>query len=151
MIDNSYILGLFGQSGFTTGLGASTGMQTPKPKAQPTPPWDTTRQTPQSDLLRAALAGRSLINEDAARLDMAGASADYGKLFTLYQGLASLAALADQAGSSGSSLPRRRFRWRTNDSRPDYRKCPAGWRRRALTPFPWFRAHPVPCPRARRA
>ena len=89
MIDNSHILGLFGQSGFTTGLGGtSAGIQTPKPKAQPTPPWDTTRQTPQSDLLRAALAGRSLINEDAARLDMAGASADYGKLYTLYQGLA---------------------------------------------------------------
>lgn len=104
MIDNSYILGLFGQSGFTTGLGGtSAGIQTPKPKAQPTPPWDTTRQTPQSDLLRAALAGRSLINEDAARLDVAGASADYGKLFTLYQGLSSLAALADQAGSKAVS------------------------------------------------
>ncbi len=103
MIDNSYILGLFGQSVFPTGAGGLGGVQAPRPKAQPTPPWDNSRQTPQSDLLRAALAGRSLINESAARLDVPGASADYGKLFTLYQGLASLAALADQAGSPGAS------------------------------------------------
>lgn len=103
MIDNSYILGLFGQSTVSTGLGGVSTGASARAKVQPTPPWDTTRQTPQSDLLRRALAGRSLIDGDAARLDMAGASADYGKLFTLYQGLASLAALADHAGSATAS------------------------------------------------
>ncbi len=114
MIDNSYLLSLFGQPGFTmNGLGGGAPSAV-KPKAQPTPPWDTTRQTPQSDLLRAALGGRRLMNDGAARLDLPGASADYGRLFTLYQGLASLAALADRAGqksvpSTEMTLLDRRF------------------------------------------
>jgi hypothetical protein len=99
MIDNSYILGLFGQSTFTGGL--ATGAATPRVKAQPTPPWEAAAQTPQSDLLRSALAGRSLIGGQTPQLDVRGASADYGKLFSLYQGLSSLAAMADRAGSKG--------------------------------------------------
>ncbi|MFN3814873.1 transcriptional regulator [Brevundimonas sp.] len=98
MIDNSYLLGLFGQS---TTWGGGTTTTARKAKAQPTPPWDSTREIPQSDLLRSALAGRSLFNDQAARLDLPGASADYGKLFSLYQGLASLAAMADRAGTKG--------------------------------------------------
>lgn len=114
MIDNSYLLGLFGQPSFTA-TGSGAGMRPGvKAKTQPTPPWDTARQTPQSDLLRAAMGGRSLINTGSAQLDVQGASADYKRLFTLYQGLASLAALADRAGqksvpSTEMTLLNRRF------------------------------------------
>ncbi|WP_374275041.1 transcriptional regulator [Brevundimonas sp.] len=102
LIDNSYLLGLFGMSSSTTsGLGA-TGASVPKPRTQPTAPWSTTVEAPEpSALLRAALGGRKLINESQAKVDLGGTSADYRKLFALYNGLESLNALVNRAGTKG--------------------------------------------------
>ena len=73
-------------------------------KAQPTPPWSSTIVAPKADaLVRAALGGRNLINEDGAQLDVKGASADYRKLFALYQGLETLNALTNRAATKGLS------------------------------------------------
>ena len=100
MINNSYLLGLYGvsaDSAFAFGNSASA----PR-KTQPTAPWAIGVKLPEPDsVVRAALAGRRLINEDAARLDLPGASSDYRKLFALYQGLSSLSALANRAGQRG--------------------------------------------------
>ncbi len=64
----------------------------------PTPPWDTSSGAPrESALVQHALAGLPFINQNAARLDMPGASSDYRSLFALYQGLNSLFGLADHA------------------------------------------------------
>jgi len=104
MINNSYLLGLFGVTTDPLSLiGASTPVVQPK-KAQPTAPWASTATPPKaSDMVRAALAGRRLINESAVDLDLAGASADYRKLFATYQALNTLSALADRAGAKGLS------------------------------------------------
>jgi hypothetical protein len=101
-INNSYLLGLYGGSYDPSTAAALTNLVTKK--AQPTAPWDSTVQAtaPKPDaLLRAALGGRSFVNEDAAQLDVKGASADYKKLFALYQGLESLNALTNRAGVKG--------------------------------------------------
>lgn len=97
MINNSYLLGLYGgTSTFSGGLGATSVAV----KKQPTAPWATTvKPQNQSDLLRAALSGRRLINEDNATLDVKNASSgDYRKIFAMYQGLTMLEAIADRAG-----------------------------------------------------
>jgi hypothetical protein len=105
VIDNSYLLGLFG--GSSVGFGASTGAATTAAltaaaKKQPTPPWSTSiKAPPQSDLLRAALGGRDFINEGAAKLDVQGASEDYNRLFALYQGLDTMNALVNRAATKG--------------------------------------------------
>ena len=69
----------------------------------PTAPW-TQAQPSQSQLVQAALGGAKFFNPAAARLDLAGASADYKNLFALYSGLNSLYALATAASKSSSSL-----------------------------------------------
>jgi len=97
VINNSYLLGLYGgTSTFSGGLGATPVAV----KKQPTAPWATTvKPQNQSDLLRAALSGRRLINEDNATLDVKNASSgDYRKIFAMYQGLTMLEAIADRAG-----------------------------------------------------
>lgn len=115
MINNSYLLGLFGTdvsaiSAFNTGASGTSPL-----KKQPTAPWATgAKPTEPSSLVRAALAGRRLINEGAERLDLPGASADYRKLFALYKGLDALTALATRAdqrgvGTSEAALIRQRF------------------------------------------
>lgn len=99
-IDNSYLLSLFGVSTTvgtttTTTAGAST-------KAQPTAPWDTSVTAPAaSDLVRAALGGRRIIDESAVSVSDPSASADYKKLFTLYAALETLTALANRAATTG--------------------------------------------------
>jgi hypothetical protein len=102
VINNSYLLGLYSLS---PGAGFSLGGSTPGPpvrKSQPTAPWHVgVERAEPSDLVRSALAGRGLINEGAAEVDLSGASADYRKLFTLYQGLNTLTALANRAAESG--------------------------------------------------
>ncbi len=114
-INNSYLLGLFGQSydaSTTSALSALTAK-----KAQPTAPWSTgtgVKVPEPSALLRAAMAGRDLVNEDNAEVDVNGASADYKKLFALYRGLESLTALANRASVKGLTstdlaLVQRRF------------------------------------------
>ena len=52
--------------------------------------------------VQAALAGESIINEGAAKLDLPGASTDYKKLFALYQGLGTLLDLASKASGGVS-------------------------------------------------
>lgn len=104
MINNSYLLGLFGGTASTimdTGVSAALSQAARK---QPTPPWSTTVEPPRQDaLVRAALGGRNFINEGAAQLDLKGASADYTKLFALYQGLDTLNALVNRAATKGIS------------------------------------------------
>lgn len=104
MINNSYLLGLFGGTAPPITPYSTTAALNAAAKKQPTPPWSSTEKTPQADaLVRAALGGRSFINEDAAKLDVKSASADYRKLFALYQGLDTLNALANRAGTKGVS------------------------------------------------
>lgn len=104
MINNSYLLGLFGGTA-PTALGTTTadGLRQAARK-QPTPPWSTSVEPPKADaLVRAALGGRKFINEDAAQLDTKAASTDYRKLFALYQGLDTLNALVNRAATRGVS------------------------------------------------
>ncbi|MFA4894388.1 transcriptional regulator [Brevundimonas sp.] len=103
MINNSYLLGLFGGTATdTTSTYTTAALQAAK--KQPTPPWSSTVVAPKQDaLVRAALGGRKLINEDAAQLDMKSAPADYRKLFALYQGLDTLNALTNRAATKGVS------------------------------------------------
>ena len=104
MIDNSYLLGLFGgTSTFSSGGALGASALAPK-KAQPTPPWSSGAVVPEADtLVRSALGGRRLIDENAAKLDVTSASEDYRRLFALYQGLEGLNALANRAGVKGVS------------------------------------------------
>lgn len=104
MINNSYLLGLYGMSADAAfAFGNAAASPVPR-KTQPTAPWAIGVKAPEPDsLVRAALAGQRLINEGAARLDLAGASSDYRRLFALYQGLNSLAALAGRADQRGVS------------------------------------------------
>lgn len=90
---------LLNAGGTQTAVGADG-----KPKYAPTPPWDTKSVAPKaSELVKQALAGRRFIDEGAAQLDLPGASADYKKLFSLYQGLNALTGLADRANTAGVS------------------------------------------------
>lgn len=103
MINNSYVLGLFGGSFDNSSTTATTSAALAQArKVQPTPPWSSTAEAPKADaLVRAAMGGRRFINEDAPRLDVQAASADYRKLFALYQGLDTLNALTNRAGTKG--------------------------------------------------
>ena len=78
-INNGYLLGLFGAG--TGGLGGlPSAAPAPKPKTQPTAPWslDAKEKPSQSELLRSALSGRKLVNEENEVLDVKGASSgDY--------------------------------------------------------------------------
>jgi len=102
VINNSYLLGLYGMSAGEVSAFNNASSRTAPRKTQPTAPWSLGVQAPEPGaMVRAALAGRRLIDEGAARLDLSGASADYRKLFALYQGLSSLNALAGRAGERG--------------------------------------------------
>jgi len=105
VINNSYLLGLFGgASSAGASLGGSTSASTAGRTKQPTPPWSTTVTAPKADVVvRAALAGHKFIDETAAKLDIKGASSDYTKLFALYQGLDALNAVANRAATKGVS------------------------------------------------
>ncbi len=106
-IDTSLLLGLYQspQGGYGTGSttsGGGLGVSLPKPKYAPTPPWDTKAKVPRAnDLVRQVMAGRKFIDEGAAKLDLAGSSNDYKKLFALYQGLNALYGLAQHANEKG--------------------------------------------------
>ena len=88
-----------------TGSGGGLGQNTsgiPARKVAPTAPWS--RQAAPIDTpaaVRAVLAGRKFVNEGATKLDLLGASADYKKLFALYQGLSTLGGLAEAAQRKG--------------------------------------------------
>ncbi|CAN5262011.1 regulatory protein FlaEY [soil metagenome] len=99
-INNGYLLGLYGGSYDPSSSAALTAAITKK--AQPTAPWSTSAVAPKPDAqVRAALGGRNFINEDAAQIDVKGASTDYKKLFALYQGLDTLNTVANRAASKG--------------------------------------------------
>lgn len=105
-IDSSVLLGYYqtrtGQ-GSTTAASSSSSSSATK-KYAPTAPWSTTSSAPKSpELVKSALLGKPLIDENAAKLDLAGASEDYRKLFALYQGLNTLYGLADKADDKGTS------------------------------------------------
>lgn len=102
MINNSYLLGLFGGTASFAPDTTTTAILRQAARKQPTPPWSTAVEAPRADaLVRAALGGRKFINEDAARLDVKTASADYRKLFALYQGLDTLNALVNRSATKG--------------------------------------------------
>lgn len=116
-VNNGYLLGLFSTSSPASSNGvisldlssliapSSSGgdSSTPSRPVAPTPPWNSGETATQaSSNVRAALSGQPIINEGAAKLDLPGASTDYRKLFTIYQGLSSLMDLAN-AASNGVS------------------------------------------------
>lgn len=113
MINNGYLLGLFDSS--LAGMNVGGASATTARRTQPTAPWaPAAKPSEASALVRAALAGRRLIDEAAPRIDLAGASSDYRKMFALYQGLETLTALAARAGARGvtaseSALIAKRF------------------------------------------
>jgi hypothetical protein len=93
-------LGMAGATGGTTGTAAAP---PPKPVA-PTPPWSTVPTTQEtSDDVAHAMAGGDFIDENAAKLDLPGASQDYKKLFTIYQALTTLQNVASQMNQTGLS------------------------------------------------
>lgn len=85
--------GLVGLSGGAPAAGAAA-----TAKKTPTAPWNAPQPTAQeaSALVKGVMAGRKFVDESAAQLDVPGASADYRKLFALYQGLSTLNAVAEQ-------------------------------------------------------
>ena len=104
MINNSYLLGLFGGAAPAALDTTTAATLRQAARQQPTPPWSTSVEPPKQDaLVRAALGGRKFINEDAAQLDVKAASADYRKLFALYQGLDTLNALVNRSATKGIS------------------------------------------------
>lgn len=77
-------------------------------KYAPTAPWATTAapsaaNTPSlmTTAVKNAMLGRKLIDENAAQLDLSGASSDYKKLFALFNGLNTLSGVADQIAGKG--------------------------------------------------
>jgi hypothetical protein len=108
-VDTSVLLGLY-QSRTSSLLGAAASAGTgalaagarSTTKYAPTAPWSAQgTATPASDLVKAALRGAKFIDEGAAQLDLAGARADYKKLFALYQGLSTLTSLAERMQAKG--------------------------------------------------
>ena len=70
----------------------------------PTPPWSPASNALQASALTSSvLAGGRFIDPSAAKLDVPNASADYKKLFSLYQGLNALEGIATQYTAAGTS------------------------------------------------
>lgn len=91
----------------TAASGGSTGATTTT-KYAPTAPWSSSgTKTVSNDsslmslAVKNAMLGRKLVDENAAQLDLAGASQDYRKLFALYQSLDTLNGVANQINSKG--------------------------------------------------
>lgn len=81
---------------------ASSGLATKK--AVPTAPWSSLSKAPQADeLMKSVLVGRKFVDENAAKLDVKGASDDYKKLFAMHQALSTLEALAKRADADDVS------------------------------------------------
>jgi hypothetical protein len=105
LIDNSYLLGLYSGTSTSTGSSTTYASLTAARKKQPTAPWSTSSKSmPEaSELVRSALGGRKIINEASQDIDVQNASADYKKLFAMYQGLETLTQLANRASIKGVS------------------------------------------------
>ncbi|HTI66437.1 MAG TPA: transcriptional regulator [Caulobacteraceae bacterium] len=96
------------RAGLSGGLATSSGSGTGAAKKNPTAPWATASSAPKmSDLVTSVMAGKKFIDPDAAKLDVANASPDYKKLFSLYQGLNALEGLAEQMNTKGLSETRK--------------------------------------------
>jgi hypothetical protein len=106
-IDSNLLLSLYGARSGATG----TRPNTPTKKVAPSAPWTrTVTPAETSAAVKAALQGQRLVNESSAQLDLPGASADYRKLFALYQGLSVLGDLASEVQKRGlTSVERMRF------------------------------------------
>ena len=86
-------------SGSTTGTAAATKTNSPTGQVDaPASPWGYSSSMPQEDdLLSTVMQGHKFINPNAVTSNVIGASPDYTKLFTLYQGLNALEAVASAA------------------------------------------------------
>ncbi|TAJ73991.1 MAG: hypothetical protein EPO51_03950 [Phenylobacterium sp.] len=102
-IDTSLLLGIYNtRAGMTGGVGLGAGSSSTRAKVAPTAPWTNPPTAAEaSAAVKAALAGRKLVNENAAQLDLPGASTDYRKLFALYQGLSTLNGIVEQIQKKG--------------------------------------------------
>jgi hypothetical protein len=97
-IDSNLLLSLYSARAGVTGARSNA----PSKKVAPTAPWSrTVTPAETSAAVKAALQGRRLVDESAAQLDLPGASADYRKLFALYQGLSVLGDLASEIQKQG--------------------------------------------------
>lgn len=83
----------------SSGATGSTKTYSPTGSAvAPRSPWAVGSKMPQEDdLVSQVLKGHRFINPRSITIDAAGASPDYSKLFTLYQGLSALQGLAEKA------------------------------------------------------
>jgi hypothetical protein len=102
-IDSNLLLGYYNaRAGMSGGAGLGGGISTPRTKVAPTAPWIKTPTPAETTAaVKAALAGRKVVNENAAQLDLPGASDDYRKLFALYGGLSTLNDLVTQVQKKG--------------------------------------------------
>ena len=111
--DQSYVLGLFNTTNTSDGVttldlsslivAGSAAAATPVKRVAPTPPWNYSETPTQAKAnVQTALTGQPIVNEGAAQLDLAGASADYKKLFALYKALDTLSNIAAQAAGGNS-------------------------------------------------
>nr|WP_303649479.1 transcriptional regulator [Asticcacaulis machinosus] len=89
------------KAGVKTGaaaLGTATTTNSPTGTTKaPSAPWESKSGAASSDeLVKKVMAGSKFIKESNVSLDLAGASQDYKKLFTLYQGLNTLMRIANK-------------------------------------------------------
>ncbi|CAN1509955.1 hypothetical protein MCEMIH16_00765 [Caulobacteraceae bacterium] len=103
--DTSSLLSYYqARQGQATGSTVGAGAPGAAKKYAPTPPWSTTSGAARSsELVKSVMAGRRFIDEGSAKLDLEGASADYKKLFALYQGLNALNGVAERLQTKGLS------------------------------------------------
>ncbi len=99
--DTSVLLGYYqSRTGGTGSTASAATTASGKTKYAPTAPWATnSTYLRASDLVKNALTGKRFIDENAAKLDLTGASEDYKKLFSLYQGLNTMYGIAEQASA----------------------------------------------------
>lgn len=89
---------------FGGGSAASGGAGSPFIRYAPTAPWSPQAEPADTGaLVKRALQGGRFIDENAAKLDLSGASSDYKKLFSLYQGLGTLSAVAERMNGANLS------------------------------------------------
>jgi hypothetical protein len=92
--------GILNSSSDSSGAGGTTSTGAPAVQYAPTAPWQSGNGLNVNALVQSAMNGQNFINENAAKLDMPGASDDYKKLFALYQGLDTLSGIATQAAAT---------------------------------------------------
>ena len=107
-IDPSVLIGYYNSKegiltsstgGGTTSSTGTTSAANAKPA--PTPPWQVKSAPTASALATQVLAGQSIINPNAAQLDVPGETASYQSLFAIYQGLNALSGLTSDILTAG--------------------------------------------------